>query len=34
MVILEEVEVDLGKDIIQVTLEGMIKAVVLDQDQV
>ena len=31
---LEEVEVDLEKDNIQVILEGMIKAVVVDQDQV
>ena len=34
MITLEEVEVDLEKDNIQVTLEGMIKAVVVDQDQV
>ena len=32
--ILEEVEVDLKKGNIQVILEGMIKAVVIDQDQV
>ena len=32
--ILEEVEVGLGKDNIQVILEGMSKAVVVDQDQV
>ena len=31
---LEEVELDLGKDNIQVILEGMIEAVVVDQDQV
>ena len=31
---LEEVEVGLGKDSIQVILEGMIKGVVVDQDQV
>ena len=34
MTILEEVEVGLGKDSIQVILEGMTKAVVADQDQV
>ena len=34
MTILEEVEVSLGKDSIQVILEGMVKAVVVDQDQV
>ena len=33
MTILEEVELGLGKDSIQVTLEWMIKAVV-DQDQI
>ena len=32
--ILEELGVDLGKDSIQVILEGMIKAVVVNQDQV
>ena len=31
---LEEVEVGLGKDNIQVILEGMIKPVVVDQDEV
>ena len=30
---LEEVEVGVGKDSIHVILEGMIKAVVIDQDQ-
>ena len=34
MTILEEVEVGLGIDSIQVILEGMIEAVVVDQDQV
>ena len=34
MTILEEIEVGLGKDSIQVILEGMIKAVVVAQDQV
>ena len=34
MTILEEVEVDLGEDNIQVILEGIIEAVVVDQDQV
>ena len=34
MTTLEEAEVGLGKDSIKVTLEGMIKAVVVDQDQV
>ena len=34
MMTLEEVEVDLEKDNIQVILEGMIEAVVVDQDQV
>ena len=32
--VLKEVEVGLGKDSIQVILEGMIQAVVVDQDQV
>ena len=31
---MEEVEVDLGKDNIQVILEGMIKAVLVGQDHV
>ena len=31
---LEEVKVDIEKDYIQVILEGMIEAVVVDQDQV
>ena len=34
MTILEEVEVGLVKDSIQIILEGIIKAVVVDQDQV
>ena len=34
MKMLEEVEVGLGKDNIPVILEGMVKAVVVDQDQV
>ena len=34
MKILKEVEIGLEKDNIQVILEGMIKAVVVDQDQV
>ena len=34
MTALEEVELGLGKDSIQVILEGMIEAVVVDQDQV
>ena len=33
MKILEEVEVDLEKDNIQIILEGMIKAVVIEKDQ-
>ena len=33
MTTLEEVEVGLGKDNIQVILEGIIEAVVVDQDQ-
>ena len=34
MTALEEVDIGLGEDSIQITLEGMIEAVVLDQDQV
>ena len=34
MITLEEVEVDLGKDSVQVILGGMIKAVVVDKGQV
>ena len=34
MKMLKEVEVGLGKDNIQIILEGMVKAVVVDQDQV
>ena len=34
MKILEEIEVDLEKDNIHVILEGMIEAVLVDQDQV
>ena len=34
MIIREEIEVDLGKNNIQVTLEGMIEAVAVGQDQV
>ena len=33
MTTLEEIEVGLGKDSIQVILEGMIEAVVVDEDQ-
>ena len=34
MTALEEVEVGLGKDSIQVTLEGMMEAAIVDHDQV